>query len=39
MDHRAEKEADEISATGHPVLKQTGGKMTPEMSAAKVGSA
>ncbi|KNC96440.1 FGGY-family pentulose kinase [Spizellomyces punctatus DAOM BR117] len=36
MDHRAQEEADEMSATGHSVLKRTGGKISPEMSAAKI---
>ncbi|KAI8818564.1 FGGY carbohydrate kinase domain-containing protein [Fimicolochytrium jonesii] len=36
MDHRAEAEAEEMSATGHTVLQRTGGKISPEMSAAKI---
>ncbi|KAJ3023637.1 hypothetical protein HKX48_002186 [Thoreauomyces humboldtii] len=36
MDHRAQAEADEMSATGHVVLQRTGGRISPEMSAAKL---
>ncbi|KAI8907692.1 FGGY carbohydrate kinase domain-containing protein [Powellomyces hirtus] len=36
MDHRAAGEAEEMSSTGHPVLQRTGGKISPEMSAAKL---
>lgn len=36
MDHRAEKQADLLSASNHPVLETTGGTISPEMSVAKV---
>jgi D-ribulokinase len=36
MDHRSHHEALELSQTNHPVLGQTGGAISPEMSIAKV---
>ncbi|KAJ3300585.1 hypothetical protein HK104_009920 [Borealophlyctis nickersoniae] len=36
MDHRAKAEADLMSRTNHPILRNVGGKISPEMSAAKV---
>ncbi len=35
-DHRAEAEAAEIDATGHRVLRHTGGRMSPEMVLPKL---
>lgn len=35
MDHRSTKQADEINATKHSVLKYVGGKMSPEMEIPK----
>jgi FGGY-family pentulose kinase len=36
MDHRATREADEINAGGHDVLKYVGGKVSPEMEPPKM---
>ena len=36
QDHRAIKEAEEINATGHPVLKYVGGRISPEMEPPKL---
>ncbi|KAJ3045117.1 hypothetical protein HDV00_011842 [Rhizophlyctis rosea] len=36
MDHRATKEAQLMTDSGHAVLRNTGGKISPEMSAAKI---
>lgn len=36
MDHRASDEADHISQTGHKVLDQVGGTMSPEMEPPKL---
>ena len=36
LDHRALAEADECTATGHPVLDYVGGAMSPEMQAPKL---
>ncbi|KAJ3036118.1 hypothetical protein HK097_003925, partial [Rhizophlyctis rosea] len=36
MDHRATAEAQIMTNTGHAVLRNTGGKISPEMSAAKL---
>jgi ribulose kinase len=37
LDHRAVRETDEIiNATGHKVLRYTGGKMSPEMEIPKI---
>lgn len=36
LDHRALKEADECTATGHQVLSQAGGVMSPEMQIPKL---
>ncbi|MDU8500329.1 FGGY-family carbohydrate kinase [Pseudomonas syringae] len=36
MDHRATAEAIEITATGHPVLRYVGGRMSPEMETPKL---
>ncbi len=36
MDHRAEQEAAEINATGHPVLDYVGGRISPEMQTPKI---
>ncbi len=36
LDHRALKEADECTATGHQVLAQAGGAMSPEMQIPKL---
>jgi len=36
MDHRAMKEAEDINAAGHDVLKYVGGKMSPEMQIPKI---
>ncbi len=35
-DHRAIKEADELSATGHKVLEFSGGSLSPEMEMPKL---
>ncbi|WP_274626254.1 FGGY-family carbohydrate kinase [Arvimicrobium flavum] len=36
FDHRALAEADECTATGHPVLAKAGGVMSPEMQTPKL---
>lgn len=36
MDHRAMAEAEEINATGHPVLAHVGGTISPEMQTPKL---
>lgn len=36
MDHRATREAEEITATGHSVLDSTGGVISPEMQTPKL---
>ncbi len=36
MDHRAEAQADQINATGHPVLRYVGGKLSPEQEPPKL---
>ncbi len=36
LDHRALAEADECSASGHPVLETVGGVMSPEMATPKL---
>ncbi|WP_417308133.1 FGGY-family carbohydrate kinase [Devosia sp.] len=36
MDHRAQAEAAEATATGHPVLAHTGGTFSPEMQVPKL---
>jgi len=36
MDHRAVAEAEEITATGHPVLRYVGGVISPEMETPKL---
>jgi FGGY-family pentulose kinase len=36
MDHRATNEADRINATGHPVLRYVGGKLSPEQQPPKL---
>lgn len=36
LDHRAIEEADELSATGHPVLEFSGGSLSPEMEMPKL---
>ncbi|CDL19364.1 D-ribulokinase [Klebsiella pneumoniae IS53] len=35
MDHRATGQAEKINATGHPVLRYVGGKISPEMQTPK----
>ncbi|GAC1038049.1 FGGY-family carbohydrate kinase [Pseudomonas sp. No.117] len=36
MDHRATEEANEITASGHPVLRYVGGRISPEMETPKL---
>lgn len=36
MDHRAQKQADEINRTGHSVLDYVGGKLSPEQEPPKL---
>ncbi len=36
LDHRAIREADRLSATGHPVLGFSGGSLSPEMEMPKL---
>ncbi|MBJ3814254.1 FGGY-family carbohydrate kinase [Shimwellia pseudoproteus] len=36
MDHRATGQAEQINATGHPVLQYVGGKISPEMETPKL---
>lgn len=36
MDHRAASEAAEVDATGHPALRQVGGRISLEMQAPKL---
>ncbi|KAI9096196.1 FGGY carbohydrate kinase domain-containing protein-like protein [Phlyctochytrium arcticum] len=36
MDHRSHREAQDMTDTGSVVLRSIGGKMSPEMSAAKI---
>ncbi|KAF6203914.1 hypothetical protein GE061_002252 [Apolygus lucorum] len=36
MDHRAQEEADIINSTGHPLLKNVGGKVSLEMEIPKL---
>jgi len=36
MDHRAQRETDEINAGGHPILRYLGGRISPEMQTPKL---
>ncbi len=36
MDHRAVEQADRINATGHPVLRYVGGRLSPEQQPPKL---
>jgi ribulose kinase len=36
MDHRAASQAEEITATGHEVLRYGGGAVFPEMQSPKL---
>lgn len=36
MDHRATEQADRINATGHPVLRYVGGRLSPEQQPPKL---
>jgi D-ribulokinase len=36
MDHRATDQADRINATGHPVLRYVGGRLSPEQQPPKL---
>ncbi|WP_075180843.1 FGGY-family carbohydrate kinase [Pantoea sp. 1.19] len=36
MDHRATREAEQINATQHPVLRYVGGRLSPEMEPPKL---
>ncbi|MDI6993248.1 ribulokinase, partial [Escherichia coli] len=36
MGHRATGQAEKINATGHPVLRDVGGKISPEMPTPKI---
>jgi FGGY-family pentulose kinase len=36
MDHRAAEQADRINATGHPVLRYVGGRLSPEQEPPKL---
>lgn len=36
MDHRAEKEAEAVNKTNHPILQSVGGKISLEMQVPKL---